>query len=204
MKRFYGSAAFTGIVWLFARILLAYEFIPSGWGKLFGSSSAVWVGAKAGTAVTGFLNNALTLATGEHPAVSQWYAWAIQNLLLPSAGVFTYLVAIGEVLIGIALLIGVFTRLTTSMALLMNMAFFYAGTVSSLPYVLPLEIAILLIGSYVGYIGVDGLVLARRLKWFKLPEDGQPSQGAARLWEVVTPVIIVIWVALLLLAIVWK
>lgn len=203
MTRFYRSATFTGVVWLAARLLLAYEFIPSGWGKLFGPGSAVWVGAKAGTAVTGYLNNALTLTGGDHPSVSQFYAWVIQNVMLPGAGIFTYLVAVGEVLVGVALLLGVFTRFAAAMALLMNMAFFYAGTVSSLPYVLPLEIAILLVGAYAGYLGVDGLLLSRRLTWFRLPTDERPAEGAARFWLNAIPIIVTIWVGLLLLSIVW-
>ncbi|MHB0874499.1 MAG: DoxX family protein [Anaerolineae bacterium] len=203
MRRFYRSATLTGIVWLIARLLLAYEWIPSGWEKLFGPGSSAWVGAEAGTAVTGFLNRALTLATGEHPAVSQWYAWAIQNLLLPNATVFSYLVAVGEVLVGIAILFGMFTRFATSMALIMNMSFFYAGTVSSLPYVLPLEIAIVLIGVYAGYIGIDGMVLARFSNWFKSPADDERAHGAARVWEIIIPIIIVIWILYLLLTIVW-
>jgi thiosulfate dehydrogenase (quinone) large subunit len=203
MRRFYRSTVLTGIIWLVARLLLAYEFIPSGWDKLFGADSPAWVGAQAGGAVTGFLNRAITLATGDHPAVSQWYAWAIQNLMLPGATAFSYLVAIGEVLIGLALLIGLFTRLTSVLALLMTMSYFYAGTVSTLPYVLPLLFSLILVGAYAGYIGVDGLVLAPRWRWFALPADEVPAQGAARAWEIVIPIFVVIWELFMLLTIVW-
>ena len=197
MRLFYRSLPFTSTVWLLARLLLAYEWLVAGWPKVFGPGSAAWVGPQAGAAVAGYLQRALTLTGGEHPSVYSWYAWVIESVFLPNATTLSFMVAIGEVLVGVALLLGIFTRFSVSMALLMNMAFFYAGTVSSLPYVLPLELSMVLIGSYAGYYGVDGL-LARRLSWFRRPEEGQPAQGAARAWELIIPLVLVVWVALLL------
>ena len=60
--------------WLLLRLYLGYEWLMAGWAK-FTDENGVWVGAKAGTAVTGFLNRALQKTTGEHPDVSGWYAW---------------------------------------------------------------------------------------------------------------------------------
>jgi len=202
MRTFYRNISFTAGVWLATRLLLAYEFLPSGWGKLFGPGSAAWVGPQAGAAVSGFLNRALTLTGGEHPSVFSWYAGLIQSVFLPNAVLLSYLVPIGEVLVGIALVVGMFTRFATAMAFVMNMAFFYAGTVSSLPYVLPLEIAIMLLGTYAGYYGVDGLVLAKRFPWFRLPREGEAIEGATKLWDQLIPVLVVVWVVLLLVAIV--
>lgn len=202
MRIFYRNIPFTAAVWLVARLLLAYEWLPAGWEKVFGPGSTVWVGEQAGAAVTGFLNRALTLATGDHPSVSQWYAWMIENVFLPNAVILSYMVAIGEVLVGIALLIGIFTRFATSMAILMNMAFFYAGTVSTLPFVLPLQLAMLFLGYYAGYYGVDGLILARISNWFRPPGEHERAWGAARVWELIIPAVTVLWVIILLIAIV--
>ena len=203
MRAFFRGAGPISLVWLAARLVLAYETIPLGWDKVFGAGSAVWVGPQAGLAVAGYLRQALSSASGELPAAKQWYAWLIQNAFLPHAVVLSYLVAVGEVLVGIALLLGIFTRFSVAMALLQHMALFYAGTVSMLPYVLPLEVAMLFAGHYAGYSGVDGLVLARVSPWFRPPLRREPSRGASRVWEVVNPLLVLAWVVLLVLAILW-
>ena len=51
-------------IWLILRIYVGWEWLTAGWGKLH---NAAWTGAKAGTALSGFINGALSKATGEHP-----------------------------------------------------------------------------------------------------------------------------------------
>ncbi len=201
MRTFYRSIPFTAAVWLIARLLLAYEFLPAGLEKVLGEGSAAWVGPQAGAPVAGFLQGALAKMGGEHPSVYSWYGWLIQHAFLPNAALFSYLVAFGEVLVGLALVLGVCTRFATSMALLMSMAYFYAGTVSSLPYVLPLEMAIVFAGAYAGHYGLDGMLLARHLPWFRTPGEGEPPSGAAALWERIIPALVLAWILLLLVAI---
>src|SRR5262249_39795061 len=110
---------YIGIIWLLARLWLGYEWFSAGIEKVFGAGSAVWVGDKAGVAVSGFLKGAIAqsaLAPGfdpvktPHPAVQQWYAELVQNVLLPNAPLFSYLVAYGELLVGLALILGIFTH----------------------------------------------------------------------------------------------
>jgi uncharacterized membrane protein YphA (DoxX/SURF4 family) len=56
--------------------------------------------------VSGYLQGALGRAQGEQPTVSGWYAWLIEHVFLPNPVLFSYLVAFGEVLVGIALIAG--------------------------------------------------------------------------------------------------
>ena len=70
-------------LWTIARIYLGYIWLLAGWSKV---TSSAWVGSEAGTAITGFLQHSLTLTTGEHPSVQIWYAWLIENIFLPNAG----------------------------------------------------------------------------------------------------------------------
>jgi thiosulfate dehydrogenase [quinone] large subunit len=201
VKTLFRNVALTSLIWVIARILLAYIWLPSGLSKVVGPESADWVGPDAGTAVAGYLRAALAGTEGQHPDVYRWYAWLIQNVLLPNAVIFSYAVAVGQVLIGLAILLGFFTRLSTAVALLMNLAAFYAGTVSRLPYVLPLELGIVFLGYYAGNYGLDGQLLAKASRWFRPPREGEPSHGAALVWEWANSSLIVILVCLLAVAI---
>lgn len=156
---------FTGVVWLLLRLWLGYQWIMAGFGKLFGPNNGVWVGDKAGTAVTGFLNGAIAkspLASGfdpvatPNPPVQEWYAILVRDFFLPNATVFSYLVAYGEFLVGLALILGIFTRFAAIMGVLMNLSYLLAGTISSNPQMLVLGLVIALSGGVaVGYYGLD-------------------------------------------------
>jgi thiosulfate dehydrogenase [quinone] large subunit len=149
------------ILWTVLRVYLGYEWVTSGWGKVFGASSTAWVGSKAGTAVTGFLNGALAKTGGAHPDVQPWYAWFITHIALPNAKIFSYMVAWGELLVGIALILGFLTTLALFASLLMNFNYLLAGAVSVNPIFI-IEAAILLwAGRAAYYWGLDRLIFLR-------------------------------------------
>ena len=77
------------LFWLAIRLYMGYEWFIAGWAKL---NSPAWTGDMAGTAVKGFLTGALNKTTGEHPDVSAWYAYFIQNIALPHSTVFSALI----------------------------------------------------------------------------------------------------------------
>src|SRR5690606_41477069 len=58
-----------------------------------------WTGADAGAAVRSFLNAALLRAQGPRPDVQPWYAFFLEQVALPNARLFAYLVAYGELLV---------------------------------------------------------------------------------------------------------
>ncbi len=147
-------------LWALLRIYLGWSWLQAGWGKLT-NPAGVWVGDKAGAAVGGFLNSALGKTTGEHPDVTGWYAWFIQNVALPNAKVFSYLVAFGETLVGIALILGLFTGIAAFFAGLMNAAFLLAGTVSSNPWMFIVATWLVLAWRTAGYVGLDFWLLPK-------------------------------------------
>ncbi len=159
------SPTYTGWLWLAARLWLGYTWLMDGVEKVFGDGNAAWVGDKAGTAVTGFLKGAIAksaLAPGfdpvanPHPAVQTWYAQLVQNIFLPNATLFSYLVAYGELLVGLALILGIFTHFAALMGITMNLAYLFAGTTSTNPQMLVVGMVILLAGGVaVGYYGLD-------------------------------------------------
>ena len=154
--------------WTIIRVYLGYLWINAGWHKI---SDPGWVGPEAGGAVTGFLNRALSLATGERPSVQGWYAWLIENIFLPNAFILSHMVAIGEVLVGLALIFGFLTGVSAFFGGMMNAAFLFAGTISTNPTMFVLATWLVLAWRVAGYWGLDYWVLPRigapRGEWAK-------------------------------------
>jgi thiosulfate dehydrogenase (quinone) large subunit len=157
---------FVGIGGLVLRLWLAYHWISAGIPKIFGAGSEVWVGSKAGVAVSGFLKGALAKAQFDAvknpmPEVSGWYADVITSLILPNATLFSYMVTVGEVLVGLALLFGIFTRFSLVMGLTMNLNYLLAGTSSLNPFMLIVSLVLLLGGGAVRRYSLDTLIQPR-------------------------------------------
>lgn len=146
------------IFWAIVRIYLGWLWLRAGWGKILNPN---WVGADAGTAVSGYLRGALGRATGENPTVSGWYAWMIERIFLPNATLMSYLVAWGEVLVGIALIVGFLTGISAFLGGLMNVSFLLAGTLSTNPVMFILATWLVLAWRVAGYYGLDYWVLPR-------------------------------------------
>ena len=147
-------------LWALVRLYVGYEWLMAGWGKLTNPAGA-WVGEKAGTAVTGFLNGALTKTDGAYPDVQGYYAWFIQNIALPNAALFSYLVTFGEIAVGIALILGLFTGIAAFFGGFMNASYLLAGTVSTNPMLFILATLLVLAWRTAGYWGLDRWLLPR-------------------------------------------
>jgi thiosulfate dehydrogenase [quinone] large subunit len=154
--------------WLIVRLYVGWQWLTSGWGKV---GESAWTGENAGAAVEGFVQGALEKTSGPHPDVQSWYGWFLEEVVLPNADVFGYLVAYGELLVGIALVIGLFVGIAAFFGMFMNMSFLLAGTVSSNPILLILSIGLILAWRIAGWIGLD--------RWV-LPALGTPWQTTVR------------------------
>ncbi|NJD59602.1 MAG: DoxX family protein [Anaerolineales bacterium] len=143
-------------IWLIIRLYVGYQWVAAGYNKII---NPAWVGAKAGTALTGFLNNAISLTTGAHPAVQVWYANFLKFAILPYARTWSYVVSFGEVLVGLGLIIGVFTGIAAFFGFFMNMNYMLAGSLSTNPILLFLSIFLILAWKTAGWWGLDRWVL---------------------------------------------
>ena len=143
-------------IWLIVRLYVGWQWLTAGWGKL---GSPAWTGDNAGAAITGFVQGALAQTGGEHPNVQGWYAWFLQNLVLPYADVWGYVVTFGEILVGIALILGIFTGIAALFGSFMNMNYLLAGTVSTNPILLALATLLVLAWKTAGWWGLDRWVL---------------------------------------------
>jgi thiosulfate dehydrogenase [quinone] large subunit len=143
-------------LWLVVRIWVGLQWIEAGYGKV---TNPAWVGEKAGAGLTGFVMGALEKASGEHPAVQGWYADFLQNVVLPNASVFSYMVAFGEVAVGLGLILGMLTGIAAFFGVLMNTNFLLAGTVSTNPILALPGILLVLAWRNAGWFGLDRWVL---------------------------------------------
>ena len=143
-------------VWLILRLYLGWEWLTAGWGKLH---NPAWMGSNAGAAITGFVQGALTKTGGEHADVQAWYAWFLQTLVLPYADIWGYVVTIGEILVGIGLILGIFTGVAAFFASFMNMNYLLAGTVSLNPVLVVPATLLVLAWKTAGWWGLDRWLL---------------------------------------------
>ncbi|KZL91460.1 TQO small subunit DoxD [Clostridium magnum] len=150
-------------LWIVLRIWLGYQWLSAGMEKI---SSPVWVGDKAGVAVTGFLKGALAKATGDHPLVQGWYANFVESVALPNATVFSYLVAYGEVLVGISLILGALTIVGLLGGAFMNLNYMFAGTTSTNPNLYTVAILLMAAGANAYLFGLDRFILPKLSKLF--------------------------------------
>jgi thiosulfate dehydrogenase [quinone] large subunit len=133
--------------------------VRGGWEKI---GDPGWTASPVGAGVEGFLNGAIEKSTaGPHPEVPHWYHNLIEDLFLPNADLFAYLVAYGELLVGLALAIGLFTRVAALAGVTMNLAFLWAGTTSANPPLLLLGLGLVFFGHRPGRFGVDGWLFPR-------------------------------------------
>ena len=148
--------------WLIVRVYVGWQWLMAGWGKI---NSPLWTGDKAGSALQGFLTAAVQKTAGAHPDVSAWYGWFLSHIAIPHAATMSYVIALGELLVGVALILGIFTGIAAFFGSFMNMNYLFAGTVSINPLLFLLQLFIILAWRTAGWLGLDRYVL---------PELGTP------------------------------
>ena len=143
-------------IWLLLRLYVGWEWLVAGWGKL---NNPAWTGDAAGTAISGFVNGALAKTEGAHPDVQGWYAAFLQTFVLPYATLWSYLITWGEILVGIALIVGIFTGIAAFFGSFMNINYLLAGTVSTNPVLFVIATWLVLAWKTAGWWGLDRWVL---------------------------------------------
>jgi thiosulfate dehydrogenase [quinone] large subunit len=166
LARFFFSDTRFSVVWLVIRVLIGYSWLSSGLGKL---SNPGWM--QTGEALKGFWTNAVAIPEAGRPPISfDWYRSFIQSLLDSGSYVwFAKLIALGEVLVGIGLIVGLFVGIAAFFAALMNWNFIMAGSASTNGLLLLGAIFLVLAWKTAGYYGLDR---------FALPRLGTPWRNA--------------------------
>ena len=151
IKQVFSKPQYTGLFWLILRVYVGYEFLTAGWEKI---ESGKWLFGN-GSAITGFLKGALALTKGAHPEVQPWYADLVKNVFLPNAAIFSSMVALGETLVGIALIFGIFTKFAAFWGAVLNFSFVSAGSTSTNAQMVVMEVAMVFAGAGVAQYGID-------------------------------------------------
>lgn len=177
-RALFGDVRFSWI-WLIIRLYVGYEWLTAGIEKL---RSPVWTGNQAGTAISGFVKGALSKTAGDHPDVQGWYAAFLQNVVLPNSVVWSHLISWGETLVGVALILGLFTGIAAFFGSFMNVNYLLAGTVSTNPVLFILATWLVLAWKTAGWIGLDRWVLpALGTPWSPRPiARGRPAEVEQR------------------------
>lgn len=160
-------------LWLGARLYLGYEWLESGREKL---GEAAWT--DGGSALRGFWERAVAIPEQGRPPIAygwyreflqfmldrEWYAW------------FAWVIVVGELLVGLGLIVGALTAIAAFFGALMNVSFMLAGTASTNPVLFSLAIALILAWRVAGLLGLDRWLLpALGVPW----RAGVPAAGAA-------------------------
>ena len=152
IKALFNSTKFAWL-WLIVRVYVGYQWLTASLHKL---ESPDWM--QTGAAIKGYWERAVMIpeAPAKPPINYEWYRSFIQSLLDSESYVwFGKLIAIGEFLVGLALILGIFVGVAAFFGGLMNFNFLLAGSLSSGPVLLVLEILLLIAWKTAGYYGLD-------------------------------------------------
>ncbi len=155
--RFLFSNTRAGLLWLPIRFFLGFEWIEAGWHKLSGTG---WV--DGGSALLGFWTNAVKIPEAPaRPSITfEWYRTFLQFLIDNHAqGWFAWLITLGELAVGVGLLVGALTGIAAFFGATMNMSFLLAGSASVNPIMFAFAVGLMLAWKVAGYYGVDRYLL---------------------------------------------
>lgn len=178
----FGSSK-AGWLWLIPRLWLGWEWFQAGYGKVFGGNitwkvwdwndpaysldgdaNIGWVRGSGdvgvGDAVAGFADGAIAASEGPHPDVAySWYVEVLEWIRDDAHPVFGPVVAIGELTIGVLLILGLFTGIAAFLGATLNFSFVFAGSAGVNPAMILVSGLLILAWRNAGWIGLDRWVL---------------------------------------------
>ncbi len=156
-KLLLGNAYF-GVVWMALRFYIGFEWLAAGEHKIRDTG---WVGsgeslARSWTRYTTVPEGGTTSPAGKfgwyndllkYMLDHEWYSW------------FGAVIAWGEFLIGLGLILGALVGIAAFFGTLLNMSFMLAGTTSSNPVMFAITVFLVLGWKVAGYFGLDRYLL---------------------------------------------
>ncbi len=145
-------------VWLVVRVLLGVAWLQAGLEKL---GNPAWV--QTGEALKGFWQNAVAIPASGRPVITfDWYRNFIQGML--DAGAYTWfakLVVAGEIVVGLALILGMFVGIFAFIGAFLNWNYIMAGAASSNGLYGLAAVFLIMAWKTAGYYGLDRWLLPR-------------------------------------------
>lgn len=146
-------------VWLLVRLYVGYEWIEAGLHKV---QDPAWM--QTGDALKSFWARVVQVPAppAKPPITFDWYRSFLQFLVDGHHEVwFAKLVAVGELAVGVALILGAFVGIAAFFGALMNFNFMLAGSASTNPLLFFLAVLLMLAWKTAGYVGLDRWLLVR-------------------------------------------
>lgn len=152
-------------LWLVLRVWVGYQWISASMHKL---GSPAWM--QTGDALKGFWTSAVAIPASGSPAIRfDWYRSFLQMMLNAQAYTwFAKVIAFGEFMVGLGLILGAFVGIAAFFGALMNFNFMLAGSASSNPVLFAIAVGLILAWKIAGYIGADYYLL----RWIGVPWSG--------------------------------
>jgi thiosulfate dehydrogenase [quinone] large subunit len=169
-------------VWLVVRIIVGWPWMQAGIEKVFSvkadlvtPSGGDWMGA--GLGLKAFWEHVLGIGGGNPLPAYNWYESIINFLYQSGAWTwFSKLVALGELTVGICIIIGAFTGIAAFFGSFMNWNFGMAGVASINIFLFSLAVLLVLAWKTAGYWGVDRFLLPRLgTPWGRTTTAGSPG-----------------------------
>jgi len=154
--RFLFNNTRAGLFWLAIRLFVGFEWLEAGWEKFTGKG---WI--DGGSALLGYWKGAVAIPqTGRPPITFEWYRSFLQMLIDNNAqGWFAWLITLGEMAVGIGILVGALVGIAAFFGATMNMSYMLAGSASTNPILFALTVGLMLAWRVAGYYGVDRYLL---------------------------------------------
>ena len=159
--------------WTAMRVWLGIMWIQAGTAKLWGAENPAFL-HNGGAGVAGFAAHGVPAYT--------WWGSFLHNFVVPNAGWIGVLVAVAEFSIGVALCLGLFTRIAALGSLALLFTYVMSGTASVCAFYALFAIVILTMWRTSSWLGADGLIASYRQHHPRAQRTSsrQPaSQGAA-------------------------
>jgi thiosulfate dehydrogenase (quinone) large subunit len=165
------------LIWLAVRLWLGYQWINAGYQKIWGSEKAAfWFGG--GIGVKGFATAGIAgSAAGKGGASYGWWAGFLHNFVIPNASWIAKFIALGELAIGVALVLGLFTGFAALCGLALNLVYMFTGSAGVNPAYAILEVSLILAWRNAGLIGLDNFALNAAWRNQHLSRLGFGSHG---------------------------
>ncbi|HZD69150.1 MAG TPA: DoxX family protein [Actinomycetes bacterium] len=148
-------------IWLIVRLWLGYEWLHAAYEKInTPADRQAWWGT--GKALKGFAAGAVAASKEpDHPQVA--YNWWVDFLhwVSSNAGWIAKFVVMGEFVIGVALVLGLFTGIAAFLGLILNFSFVFSGSAGVNPAFIIAGLLLVLAWRNAGWIGLDRWVLPR-------------------------------------------
>lgn len=143
-------------LWLPVRIFFGWSFLDASLHKL---QDPKWM--DTGVALQGYWKSAVAVPTTGAPKITYDWWRSFLNFMLDNNAYtwFAKVVAVGEFLVGVGVLVGALVGIAAMFGATMNVAFLLSGSASTNPVLLLAAVFLIMAWKVAGWIGVDRFLL---------------------------------------------